>query len=188
MLDSTTEYLKRDTVIIKNKDITEIFSSTLGWLEKEKADILEIEPPFFVSAIHQYGVDEKLYKKEIQIKLSTINSGLQIEFTVVKTIDYSVNSPSMVFIGLIEDFYKHIGVKVTDEIIRRLYPIDALNRLIRNNLIVIFLFNSISLIFILQGAFENFLAILGIVGISGMSIPSLISIIRFYNVKNRLYK
>ena len=134
---SNDDFLIKDELIIEVTDIEHIFDKSILWLKKENAKILEKMPPFFMVAIHQHGLDANLYPKKIQIKLSKLENKVEVEFKIMKSMIERVNTRSIFFRKLIEDYYRYIGINVDNDILKRIYPEEVLNNLIKKNLYVI---------------------------------------------------
>lgn len=184
-------FLLKDKVVIEAKYIEEIFDKSILWLKKENAKILEKKPPYFAVAMHQYGIDANLYPKKIQIDLSELKNKIEIEFKIMKSVSGRVNTRSIFFRKLIEDYYRFIGVNVDNDILKRIYPEKVLNTLIKRTLYGIFVLNLISIIVIISKIFgfwlDFILFLFMVMGFSGLSIPSIIDYFKYSKLKNRLY-
>jgi hypothetical protein len=182
-------FLRRETSIVYGADIEDVYSRVLDWVKKEKSTIIESTPPTLIRVIHQpYGVDHKAYKKEIEVKLLQIKTDIIVDFTVVRTVDYDVNTPTMVFWGLFEDFFSYIGAQVTKEMRRRLYPLNKMNRSIQFNwaLILIFGFFSLTALVIFLDL-ELFIGVLSAIAVSFPALIGIKEIRRLLKLKKELY-
>ena len=187
------EYVIDEQATIEDADIEKVYDACLSWLVLKKARILEQSRLEFIKAQHGMGRRERIQKhgKIFLIKLSQNGKNIIINF---KTPPISWIPPQkspvypIYWTEFVEDLWRHIGVPIDEDLLRRLYPFKNIRRMIIDNLITLFMMVVLfGLVIYLSQFGLSWMIILGIVGLLVTAYPSLYEVQKLRKKLHELY-
>ena len=125
-----------DEAVIKNKDIHDVYERCIEWIKKSRARIVEEEPPKYLKA--ERYIEYQGYmtiSNSIMIDLEPCEDGVRIRVKIPKVLVTRL-MPLLEYqngklIEIIEDFYQHAGVNIDRPLLRRIYPRECLDAMLR---------------------------------------------------------
>ena len=136
------EYIASNSVILASSNIDEVYEKCLIWCRNKGMKVIESEKPFLITAqgiFNTFG-ERGLYFYdvwEISIQLSQDRKGMQINFSLLKVLNPSFkprkNQPRYIispYPRVVRRLYRYLGVHMSDDVLRDLYPREYLNRYI----------------------------------------------------------
>jgi hypothetical protein len=178
---------KREEAIVKNNNVETVYDKAMEWLKKEKAIIKEADPSLHINAIHKAdSVDQILFDKEISIDLFTRGRDVSVRLTVDNVINLS-NRKGMYFFNFFEYFFEYVGAEVTEEILRDVYPVKGLNKMIYIQMIYVVILCSLGFLLLASYEAQPFLAIMGTLAFFTLTLIPLEPLMYAWRMKKRLY-
>jgi len=187
------EHIIDEQATIKGADIEEVYDACLSWLASLKARILEQKRPNFIKAQHGSGRRERVQKhgKIFLIRLSSKGKDIVIDLKI-PPISWIPSQKSPVYpiywTEFVENLWRHVGVPISDDLLRRLYPLKNLRRMIYDNLVTIFTMVILFGLGIYISQFgPSWLVVLGVTGLLATTHPSFLDALKLRNKLKELY-
>jgi hypothetical protein len=137
----TQEPIASNSIILPTSNIDEIYEKCLAWCRKNNVEIIESDKPSLIIAHGVFltfqGSRNYPDRWEISFQLSTDIRGVKIDltllnvifspFTLIKKQPRHMISP---YPGVVRSLYTYLGVYMSDDVLRDLYPREYLERYI----------------------------------------------------------
>jgi len=154
------EHIIDEKIIMYKSDIKIVYLNSILWINKMNAKILEKKEPTYIKAIHQgpRGYYYEDYKKEITILLEQNINSVMIRIIM----DEHEKNPFLdgyanrrrAWSSLVEDYWTSIGMRMDDDLFRRLYPSDSLTKNINDHQKRIIVFFSFLILVVIWAYFN----------------------------------
>jgi hypothetical protein len=128
------EHIIDETVTIEDVYIEDVYKISLIWLEKIRSTFEVTDLNTFIRARHEGEREDHIedYPKIIEIHLKPIRNNVLVRMTMDQTwkkspID-SYENRRNIWKNLVEDYWRELGVEITDDVLRYLHPAKNLDK------------------------------------------------------------
>ncbi len=145
---SSSTLVRQDEIKIPDTNVTEVYNLSLEWLNKKSFNIVKKDVSRLIIAkqrIPSMGDDTEVdsWYKDIEISISQIESNVKIVIKLYspwKLNKNKLHEAKIVFGEHIEELYRFLGIKITDEIFRQIHSREYVDyKLNKANYLTIFL-------------------------------------------------